>query len=307
VKHKFRVLAAIGVLLGATVFFAQDVPYVLKLDANSISIEVSVTDSSNKPVTGLTRDAFRILEDGKPQAITGFSSVVTPYSVLLLFDRSVSTESQWPLLQAALDRFVSELRPQDRISIATFADDTTVRLDWWSLAKGKPADVLSAVKIGNATDFYGAVTWGMNRLKKVDNRKGVVVLTDGNDSTRIMHFYKPDVDSDFQKLVGNVRTARIPHYFVALNTDLNSKSTSDFGRMRMEQLAEVSGGGIVYPQSADDIVPFFGTIAHNLGTQYSLAYQQPVSSRDGKTHHIEVRLADPNLTIRQSRDRYVSN
>lgn len=306
-NHRIRVLAAIGVLFAAGVLFAQDVPFVMKVDSNSISVEVSVTDSAKKPVSNLTRDAFSIYEDGKRQVLTGFNSVETPYSVLLLFDRSISTESQWPLLQAALDRFVDALRQQDSVSIATFTDSTKLRLDWWGLSRGRPADVLSDVKIGDVTDFYGAVTWGMNRLKKVNTRKGIVVLTDGHDSTRIMHFYPPDVDGDFQKLLRNVRAAGIPYYFVALNTDLNSKTGSDLGRVRMEQLAEASGGGIVYPQSADDIAPFFGDIAHNLGTQYSVAYQQPKASRDGKPHLIEVRLADPSLTVRQSRDKYVSN
>jgi len=307
VNRKLRSLTAIGVLFGAGALFSQDAPFVLKVDSNTISLEVSVMDVSNKPVLNLTRDAFSVYEDGKLQPLTGFNSVEMPYSVLLLFDRSVSTENQWPLLQTALEQFVDALRKQDSISIATFTDSTSLRLDWWSLSKGRPADVLSSVKIGDTTNFYGAIDWAANRLKKVNTRKGVVVLTDGNDSTRIMHFYEPNVDSDFQKLVRNVGTARIPFYFVALNTDLNSKFDSPFGRMRMEQLKEASGGGIVYPKTSDDIAPFFGEIARNLGTQYSLAYQQPKSSRDGKTHTIEVRLKDSSLTLHQTRNKYVSN
>lgn len=305
--NKNGVAAILAFMLGVRVLFAQDVPFIMKLDSNSISVEVSVTDSAKKPVTNLTRDAFSIYEDGKLQETTGFYSVETPYSVLLLFDRSSSTENQWPLLQTALNRFVDALRPQDSVSIATFTDNTALRLDWWSLSKGKPADVLSAVKIGNVTNFYGAISWSENRMKKVSTRKGVVVLTDGIDSTGIMRRYNPEVDEDFQKLLREVRSGRTPYYFVALNTDLNSNNGSALGRVRMEQLAEASGGGILYPQSVEDIVPFFGDIAHNLGTQYGLAYQQPRSSRDGKPHLIEVRLRDRSLTIRQSRDRYVSN
>jgi VWFA-related protein len=302
-----RVLASIGVLFGAGLLFAQDAPFVFKLDSNSISVDVTVTDSAKKTVTNLPREAFSIYEDGKLQEISGFYSVDTPYSVLLLFDRSTSTENQWPFLQNALDRFIDALRSQDRISIATFTGSTTLRLDWWGLSRGRPADVLSAVKIGSVTDFYGAINWSANRLKKVTTRKGVVVLTDGLDSTGIMRLYNPEVDEDFQKLLRNVRSGGIPYYFVALNTDRNSENGSALGRARMEQLAEASGGGIVFPQSVDDIVPFFGDIARTLGTQYGLAYQQPQSSRDGKPHIIEIRLRDPSLSIHQSRDRYVSN
>jgi VWFA-related protein len=301
------VLAVIGVLCGASLLFAQDVPFVLKLDSNGILIDVSVTDSAKKAVTNLPKEAFSIYEDGKLQELTGFYSVDTPYSVLLLFDRSTSTDNQWPLLQTALARFFDALRPQDSISIATFTGSTTLRLDWWNLSKGRPADVLSDVKIGKVTDFYGAINWSENRFKKISTRKGVVVLTDGLDSTGIMRLYPPEVDEDFQKLLRNVRSGGIPYYFVALNTDFNSDTGPATGRARMEQLAEASGGGIVFPQSADDIVPFFGDIAHSLGTQYGLSYQQPQSSRDGKPHTIEIRLRDSSLTIHQSRDHYVSN
>jgi VWFA-related protein len=301
------VLTAIGVLFGAGLLCAQDVPFAIKLDSNSILVDVSVTDSAKKAVTNLPRDAFSIYEDGKPQEMTGFYPVDTPYSVLLLFDRSSSTESQWPLLQTAMDRFLDALKPHDSVSIATFTGSTALRLDWWTLSKGRPADVLSAVKIGTVTDFYGAINWSANRLKKITTRKGVVVLTDGLDSTGIMRYYPPEVDEDFQKLLRNVRSGGIPYYFVALNTDLNSEKGSALGRVRMEQLAEASGGGIVFPKSSDDIVPFFGDIAHSLGTQYGLSYQQPQSSRDGKTHIIEIRLRDSSLTVHQSRDHYVSN
>jgi VWFA-related protein len=307
VNQRMRMLAIIGVLLAAGMLSAQDAPFVMKLDSNSILVDVTVTDSAKKSVTNLPREAFSIYEDGKLQELTGFYSVDTPYSILLLFDRSTSTENQWPLLQMALERFFDALRPQDSVSIATFTGSTTLRLDWWPLSKGRPADVLSAVKIGKVTDFYGAINWSENRLKKLSTRKGVVVLTDGLDSTGIMRLYPPEVDDDFQKLLRNVRSGGIPYYFVALNTDFNSDSGSATGRARMEQLAEASGGGIVFPQSADDIVPFFGDIAHSLGTQYGLSYQQPQSSRDGKPHHIEIRLRDSSLSVHQSRDHYVAN
>src|SRR4026209_39116 len=108
-KRTARGPAIIGILFGAGLLSAQDVPTVIKVESNSISVEVSVTDAAGKPVTNLTQDDFSIFEDGKMQALTGFYSVEAPCSALLLFDRTSSTESQWPLLQAALNQFMDAL------------------------------------------------------------------------------------------------------------------------------------------------------------------------------------------------------
>ena len=44
----------------------------LRINSRSVLVDVVVTDKSGKPVTGLTRDAFTVSEQGKPQAIDFF-------------------------------------------------------------------------------------------------------------------------------------------------------------------------------------------------------------------------------------------
>jgi VWFA-related protein len=50
-----------------------------RVTVDAIEIEAFVTDEQGKPVTGLTREDFEILEDGKPQDITSFSQVDIPF------------------------------------------------------------------------------------------------------------------------------------------------------------------------------------------------------------------------------------
>ena len=47
--------------------------YVLRSQTNVVLVDVRVGDKSGKPVTDLTRDNFRVWEDGAPQNITSFS------------------------------------------------------------------------------------------------------------------------------------------------------------------------------------------------------------------------------------------
>src|SRR5581483_7817181 len=47
--------------------------FVVRSQTNLVLVDVRVWDKSGKPVTGLTQDDFRILEDGVPQKINSFS------------------------------------------------------------------------------------------------------------------------------------------------------------------------------------------------------------------------------------------
>ena len=43
-----------------------------------VTVDAVVTDKKNVPIENLTRDSFQVFEDGKPQAVTSFESVVLP-------------------------------------------------------------------------------------------------------------------------------------------------------------------------------------------------------------------------------------
>lgn len=49
-------------------------PFTLKVERNEVPVRVVVRDVQGKPVRNLTKDDFRILDDGKPQVITQFSA-----------------------------------------------------------------------------------------------------------------------------------------------------------------------------------------------------------------------------------------
>ncbi len=53
-------------------------PPTFKLGVNDIDVDVVVTDAQGHAVRGLTKDDFRVFEDGKPQDISAFSAVEIP-------------------------------------------------------------------------------------------------------------------------------------------------------------------------------------------------------------------------------------
>jgi VWFA-related protein len=238
-------------LLAAIVVVAQNPSSSERIDVTLVTLDVMVSDAGGRPVTDLTRQDFQIFEDGLPQEIRTFTPVESPYSIVLLIDRSRSMENHWPLMEPAIARFVSNLRPQDRISIGAFderSQNVELLLDWRTAENGSSIQVgINPVTTGNpyviagggsfsvrapVKNFYGSLDWSMQRLASVGGRKGVLVFTDGRQPGAptkrttvdgVMYVYLVDAqdDGDFKKLLRRVQGSEARFDFVAVNTDLN--------------------------------------------------------------------------------------
>src|SRR5262245_35377885 len=108
------------VAASAALVLAQDPDFTLKVDVSLVSLDVSVLDADDRPVTTLRREDFLVYENGELQQIRNFSPTTTARNVLLLVDRSGSMRSQWPFVVEALNRFMTRLRAQDQVSIVAF-------------------------------------------------------------------------------------------------------------------------------------------------------------------------------------------
>src|SRR5678815_804402 len=91
-------IAGLGIA-SASAVLGQEPAYQLRVDVPLVSVDVRVNDSRGQPLTSLTEKDFIVVEDGAEQQIQAFSSVETPYNILLLFDRSASTQDQWTFMQ----------------------------------------------------------------------------------------------------------------------------------------------------------------------------------------------------------------
>ncbi len=97
------------------------------VDVNLVNIEAYVTDKQGNPITGLTRDDFEILEDGRPVAITNFYKVEEGVPIV--------TEPGGPVAQPALeldDRLPESLEtiaiPEDqRLYLVVYIDNFNIR------------------------------------------------------------------------------------------------------------------------------------------------------------------------------------
>ena len=315
---------------------AQVSDYTLKVDVPLVLVDVTVQDEHGRIVDDLSRQAFEVFEDGIPQEIRYFSPVATPYNIFLLFDRSGSTQDKWPLMQRAVAGFIAGLRPQDRIAIGAFDSELQTELPWTNDREKALLSLPQLILPRNigGTDFYSSVEKTLrNEFKKITNRRALIVLTDGRDTSLYRELMltnrlpEPEKDRRYQQVLKAARNQHIPIYIIAFNTDRNLESNIlgadeyerlrivfpqssiperylDGVRTRMEELAEASAGRILYPKQFDEIVPLYQTIGREIGTAYTIGYLSSNNSKNAPFRQIEVRTVNSALHVSQSRGGY---
>jgi Ca-activated chloride channel homolog len=329
-----RLLVVVAV--SASLVFGQETLYTLKVDVPLVAVDVSVMDRAGKSVNDLAQGDFEVYEDGVRQDLRYFTPVSTPYNILLLFDCSGSTQHKWPLMQRAVAGFIASLRKQDRVAIGSFDSELQILTDWTG---DRETALLSLPELihpraAGSTNLYAALDRTLRKqFQKTSGRRAMVVLTDGRDSSLYTELTKrnwmPDPSSDrlFQRALKEARDGRIPVYFVAFNTDKNLEPNTigvdeyrnlqiiyprtaaadrylEGVRVRMEQIAEVSAGRVLFPQNIEDIVPLYEQIGRELGTSYSLGYVSSSETGTGQYRRIEVRTRRDTLQLTQSRSGY---
>lgn len=65
-------------------------PARLRSDANLVVVPVEVSDRKNRPVTGLTKENFKVFDDNVEQTISAFSMDDDPLAMCLVYDVSNS-------------------------------------------------------------------------------------------------------------------------------------------------------------------------------------------------------------------------
>ncbi|HKP69912.1 MAG TPA: VWA domain-containing protein [Pyrinomonadaceae bacterium] len=116
-------IAVLAIVIGAFAHgFAQDPPAeVVKISTNLIQLDATVTDSKGNVIRDLTRDDFEIFENGRKQAVSGFSFV----SHAAKKTTTTSSPSQTGPVVAPVPP--SEVRP-DRVrrAVALVVDDLSL-------------------------------------------------------------------------------------------------------------------------------------------------------------------------------------
>jgi VWFA-related protein len=270
-------------------------------DVNAVSVEVAVLDNKGHFIPGIPRGNFRVLEDGVPQQISNFGLGEAPMTVCLVIEfsnlfQSYWTESWYQTLTAAYG-FLESLRPEDYVAVVAYDLRPEILSDF-STDKRAAYEAMRRLQFAaySESNLYDAVTDSADRMKDIEGRKAIVLISSGVDTfSRIT----------FDKTRKILQEAAVPIYAIGImqalrdyydaRGALGSIQRMDFLQAdnQMRVFARETGGMSFFPRFYGEFPGIFRAVADSLRNQYSMAYQPTNQARDGKFRKIKVELVNP--------------
>jgi VWFA-related protein len=288
---------------------------IIRVDTELVSVNVSVVDrGTNRGVSDLTKDDFRLYEDNVQQQIAHFDSASAPFNLVLLIDLSGSTAKVVELIKAAALHFVEAARPFDRIGVITFAGGQVVVSSLTNDHQALRQRINAIQRPDGSTKLYDSLAFAMDevfREAKDSRRNAIVVISDGMDSTL------PNVTGEgstlpFEELVRRVKEFDGVVYSIWVKTQSYEplsildiqQETWDLGHDDMKDLADSGGGAFYECTSLADLAGAYDRVVADLGTVYTLSYRPTNKVRDGSWRTIRVNVNRPNAVARGKRGYY---
>ncbi len=287
-----RSFFASGIILLATIVaLAQQQEPTFRAGTQIVPVFATVLDTQGRIVPSLEQTDFAILDNGRPQEITFFQNEVTPFTVVVMMDYSASMTANLELLEAAAEQFLLRLLPEDKGQVGAFSD----KIQFSGTFTNDRDDLIGAIddlQFGNPTRLWDAVDASMEELKSADNRKVVLVFTDGDDTAS---------RRGMGDVLERARAEEVMIYAIGLESEFFNgqrvvRSRPDRG---LRRLAEETGGGYFELKKTAELAPTFTRVAQELHSQYALGFSPAML--DGKEHKLEVRMKSPGMNARARR------
>ncbi len=272
-QHHAGFLLLAAAMLAASPSGAQQTT--LRMDVRLVSVFVNVTDRNGAIVGGLTRENFRITEDGRPQQIAVFEKrSEMPLNLTLAIDTSGSVRKDMTEEAAAARRFAHAIvRQQDQMSVMQFATEVRALTPFTNklsqIDKG-----LGQLRGDFATALYDAIYQGSERLGAKDGRKVLVVISDGDDTAK---------NTTYAQALEQALRNEVMIYAL-IDVPIEASAGRDLGgEHAMITLAEQTGGKYFYV-GAGGLDKAFEQVSDDLRTQYLLGYY-PRNQEPGRIFH----------------------
>ena len=285
------VLSSHGALLADQMVFRAGV--------DLVTFGVTVTDRKGALVTDLTPDDFTILEDGRPQTLQHFSPALDAADADgeslanlrpgLLLDTSGSMERELALARTAAIKFLNLLPRSQDITLVDF--DTEVRVTRYPQRDfPRMVERIRSRKADGQTALYDALGVYLDGAQGQTGRPVLVIYSDGADSRSELSFKEAQ-----DLLKGSNATV------YAIGLLQNAGSARLELQVKLQTMAEITGGTALFPSSVKELDAFYDRILAEIRGQYQIGYASTNTAADGQWRSVEVKVTRPGVKVRTRR------
>ena len=264
----------------------QQVP-VFRTGIDLVNVGVTIADKKSNLVTDLTQDEFEIYEDGRKQTIRYFAAgdpvdpdhPGPPLHLGVLIDVSESMGEDMSFTKTASIKFLNRLLDAVDITVVDF--DTEVRVARYSQNEfARVVERIRQKKASGWTALYDAVGVYLDGAAGQDGRKVMLLYTDGGDTRSAIPFHE---------LIDLLKASDVTVYAIG-ELEHQPSSTKNEQRMRLTQMAEITGGQAFFPMAIKELDSVYDTVVAQIRAQYTVGYLSTNEKADGGWRKVEIKV-----------------
>jgi VWFA-related protein len=269
--------------------------YTLQRNVDEVILNATVLDDKQHLVENLSKDDFKVYEDGVLQSITSFQHQDIPIALGLLVDNSGSMRTKRQAVNASALDLVRASNKDDESFVVNFSDEAYIDQDFTSSVP-KLREGLSHIDSKGGTALYDAVVASADYMAKNAKlaKQVLLVITDGEDNAS---------STTLEQTVRRIQALQGPVVYcigLLFNDDSGGHETRR-ARRALQLLADETGGVAYFPKNLNQVDEIAGEVARDIRQQYTIGYHssKPASQGGFRTIHVDAHAQGyPKLIVR---------
>jgi Ca-activated chloride channel homolog len=287
------ILGAVGVSPSTwTLVLAQQQP-TFRAGIDVVSFGITAFDKKGNYLTDLRAEDVEVYEDGQKQTLKFFipcaaqgasDGVEAPLHLGALFDISGSMEEDIGFARSAAIKFLNSLSEAHDFTLVDF--DTEVRVARFSQAEfARLVERIRSRKTEGYTALWDATGVYLDGASMQDGRKILVLYTDGGDNAS---------NISFNELLDLLKASDVTVHAIGF-LEHQPHSVKMDQRLRLQKIAEITGGQAFFPMSMKDLDGAYQKVAAEIDAQYTLGYLSTNTKQDGTWRKVEIKVVRAGL------------
>src|SRR5580658_11199251 len=312
-------VSALGLSALAALLLAQDDAATLKVEVNLVNILFNVRDKKGGLVGSLSKDDFKVFEDGKEQQVKYFNRETDlPLTIGLLIDVSASQMNLIEIEKNAASQFFGTvLRKQDLAFLISFGEDSELLQDYTNSPKllrsgleglrvssgvgGFGPGPVPTISQPRGTVLYDAVYLAASdQLKGQVGRKVLVLITDGEDQGSRYNI-KQAIEA------AQKADAIVYGFYYVDRAFYMGQRGMVFGGVSdsaLRQMSDDTGGRVFHIERNHSLQDAFRDLQEEMRSQYAIGYTPTNPTKDGTFRKIDIRTNNKDWKVQARKGYY---